>query len=349
MRFTEEAMEKATAEMCAKDKWKSIYESAPEGAKKRLRVAFWGSEYMREGEDLDAYRAERERLEGEVMTREDAVYLAQRFPVEPGKTHYGELAEKIARRPMMTDAKLDAAIAALVLQLPESDRALVEESKRCYDRCEDGYFTKEMFWKAVGGDGRMCGLVGDCFAHGHGVEPDGTLALFWFRRGAMSGDGECCYSLAHLYENEKSPFFDMRSAVFWMQEGLRRGCTSVKYEFGYRLAMGDGPWKAYRNTTVGVGLIGEATDDDPNGYAYYYLAMCFERGVGVAVDKSEALRLYMVAKDRGHYGAPDAISRLAAELLDESTERMLKARRAAKSGNAAKGRRKTAKGKGAGK
>ena len=54
MRFTEEAMEKATAAICVDAKWKAIYESAPDGAKKRLRVAFWGSEYMREGEDLDA-------------------------------------------------------------------------------------------------------------------------------------------------------------------------------------------------------------------------------------------------------------------------------------------------------
>ncbi len=326
MRFTEEAMEKATAEICADEKWKSIYESAPDGAKKRLRVAFWGSKYMREGEDLDEYRAERERIEREEMTREDAHYLAQRFTAEPGKAHYKELAEKIARRPMMTDEKLDAAIATMASLLSDADRVLVEGSKSRYDRCEDGYFTKEIFWKAVGGDGKMCGLVGDCFAHGHGVEPNEKLALFWFQRGAMSGNGDCCYSLAHMYEDEKSPSFDMRSAVFWMWEGLRRGCNSVKREFGHRLAMGEGPWVAYRNIPVGVGLIGEATDDDPHGYAYYYLAMCFERGVGVAEDKSEALRLYMVAKDRGHYGAPDAISRLIADLQSETVAPALKAK-----------------------
>lgn len=62
------------------------------------------------------------------------------------------------------------------------------------------------------------------------------------------------------------------------------------------------------------------------------------------MDKSEALRLYMVAKDRGHYGAPDAISRLNAELQAEQAEHVAKAKKPPK--GTAKGNKPT-KGKGA--
>ena len=104
MKFNDKTIEATTRKMCEDSFWSEVYENAPEGAKKRLRVAFWGNAHMREREDLDAYRIERERIEREEMTYEDALYLARRFPEGAGKTHYAELAERIARRPMMTDA-----------------------------------------------------------------------------------------------------------------------------------------------------------------------------------------------------------------------------------------------------
>ena len=323
MKFNEKTIEEATSKMCEDPFWADLYENAPEGAKKRLRVAFWGNAHMREREDLDAYRVERERIEREEMTYEDAMYLARRFPEGAGKTHYAELAERIARRPMMTDAKLDAAIDALAAMLPAEDRALVAASRERYDRCEDGFFTKELFWKAVGGDGDSCGLVGDCFAHGHGVDPDPELALYWFRRGAFGGDADCCLHLAYIHEKEDSGHFDMPAAVFWMMEALRRGDADAKRNFGYRLALGEGPWERYRNPKAGVALITEATQDDPHGYAYYNLALCFERGAGVERNMERALELYMEARRRGHYAADDAISRIETQMAaaDEGAER----------------------------
>lgn len=49
MKFTEEAIEEATRSYVDGGMWKEIYENAPEGAKKRLRVAFWASRHLDEG------------------------------------------------------------------------------------------------------------------------------------------------------------------------------------------------------------------------------------------------------------------------------------------------------------
>ncbi|MBR4260025.1 MAG: sel1 repeat family protein [Kiritimatiellae bacterium] len=315
MKFTEESMESVTREMCEDEFWRRVYENAPEGAKRRLRVAFWGNRYLREGEDLDAYRACREEIERSGMTREDAHYLAEAFREGAGKRHYEALAEKIARRPMMSDAKLNAAMDAMEALFPEEGRVHLAESRRRMAACAEPFITTELMWKAVGGDRESCALVGDCFLHGHGVDPDGELALWWFRRGALCGDGDCCYSLAHIHEQEDGPHFDMPSAVFWLQEGLRRGSQTVKVEFGYRLAMGKGPWRRFRNPQRGALLLLEATEDDPHGYAAYYFAKCLELGVGFEKNVDAALEYYAEAKRKGHLGAPDAIERLTAELV----------------------------------
>ena len=84
MKFNKETIKAAVERMTKDPFWRDLYENAPDGAKRRLRVAFWGNVHLREREDLDAYRAERERIEGE-MTLEDARYLAMQFPNGVGK------------------------------------------------------------------------------------------------------------------------------------------------------------------------------------------------------------------------------------------------------------------------
>ena len=75
MKFNKDTIEAAVERMTKDPFWRDLYENAPDGAKRRLRVAFWGNVHLREREDLDAYRAERERIEGE-MTLEDTPFRA---------------------------------------------------------------------------------------------------------------------------------------------------------------------------------------------------------------------------------------------------------------------------------
>ena len=42
MKFNEKTIEATTRKMCEDSFWSEVYENAPEGAKNRLRVAFWG-------------------------------------------------------------------------------------------------------------------------------------------------------------------------------------------------------------------------------------------------------------------------------------------------------------------
>ena len=312
MKFNKETIEAAVERMTKDPFWRDLYENAPDGAKRRLRVAFWGNVHLREREDLDAYRAERERIEGE-MTLEDARYLAMQFPNGVGKKHYLELMERIRRRPMMTDAKLDEAMDVMCGFLPPRDAERIAATRRAFEGNFSIVMTRERLWAAVGGNGEACALVGDCFNHGHGVDRDEPLAFYWFMRGALGGDGACCARVSEIFQDESSPRFNMEMAIFWLSEGHRRGSSDVKYELGRRLTFGEGPWVKYRNPQAGARLLEECLADDPCGYAHYMYARCLEEGVGVERDVDAAIDFYQISSERGYSWADEALDRLLAD------------------------------------
>jgi len=312
MKFTEELMGKMTERRCRDTFWKDVYENAPEGARRRLRVAFWASYALDEREDLDAYRAYREQVERE-MTYEDAVYLAEHFIEGPGKEHYKELAGNLQFRSLKTDEKLDEAMDIMTEGWTTEDREAFRKSREAFRNCTDALVKYEWLWSAVGGNGENAELVGDVFDHGHGVERDEDLAFFWFRRGALCGDGDSCYRLAHLYEDAKSKLFDMTRALFWLREGLRRNCLEVKIRLGQRLTLSeDEAWKPYRNPKLGVALLESALPDDKkkDGLAHLFLAECYEKGIGVPEDLYQAVRLYGLSRDNGMEGVGRHLQRV---------------------------------------
>lgn len=310
MKFNEEMMEMRTRKMCEDPFWAEIYEHAPEGAKKRLRVAFWASRALNEREDLDAYRSYREQLESE-MTYEDFAYLAAKFPEGAGKEHYKKMCGDIQFRSLKTGEKLDEAMAIMMEGCTGGEREAIEKSRDAFKACDDPCVDYEWLWLAVGGNGDSCCMVGDIFDHGHGVERDEALAFFWFRKGALSGDGDCCYRLAHLYEDAEGPRFDMARTMFWFREGLRRQNQLCKVELGARLTVRDGDaWLKRRNPKLGVSLLESSLMDDKDGVAHYYLAECHEKGCGVQKSVKEALRLYRISDRRGCGCAREALERL---------------------------------------
>jgi len=312
MKFTEEMMDERVRVMCEDDFWGPIYRNAPDGAKRRLRVAFWASKGLDEKEDLDEYRCYREEVES-TMTYEDAEYLAKNFPEGAGKTHYLEMCERLRFASLRTEEKLDEAIDIMARMMSPEDREAVELSRDAFKGCDDPWVKYEWLWEAVGGKGDQCCLVGDVFDHGHGVERDGKLAEFWFRRGALCGDGDSCCRLAALYGDESEACFDFSLANFWYREALRRGNFMVKWALGYRLIFGDGAWKNARNPKLGVKLLESGLDDDKDGECHYYLGRCYEEGVGVKKNAGRALRLYQKAARRDHNKAKEAILRIRKE------------------------------------
>lgn len=320
MKFNEEAIEEATRRCIEDEPWKTVYAEAPEGAKKRLRVAFWANCFRKEEEDLDAYRIRRTEVERKEMTVEDAAYLAEKFPKgHAGRHHYRILRDKLILAPLRTPAKLDDAMDAMAAHWSNTERMLFERSRTAYRNCEDsfGVYAYEELWKAVGGDGESCSLLGDMFNHGHEVDPDDELAVFWWRRGAMCNSEECLLELAKKLSRDGSAVHDMDEAIFWFMEGVRRNMLTVKRELGRLLAFGDGEWEKRRNPSLAFSLLWSCADADKTGYAYYYSGMCFEKGIGVDMSQETltvcAVSSYLLAKGMGCKPAEKEYDRLVSE------------------------------------
>jgi len=321
MKFNDETIAKAVERRCGSKFWKKVYDGAPEGAKKRLQIAFWASNFLDEKEDLDAYRERREEIECNEMTVEDARYLAENFPADTaGKKHYAELAEELELRPLRTQEKLDAAIDGMIAAMSDYEKAMIEKTRAALraelkDNC---FFTYVDFWKAVGGDAEQALMAGDIFDHGHGIDRDEDLAFFWFRKAALCNSGEACYRLADILEDPDGDHFDFDAALFWWGEGVRRNDETVKIQLGYRLTFGEGPWEKRRNPRQGVALLKSCLNGDESGYAHYFLAKCFAEGVGVPKkNRTAALRHLRVANQKNH---PNALE-LMLKLIEEGKEK----------------------------
>lgn len=316
MKFSEKTMDEALATLREDAFWDAMYREAPEGAKKRLRVAAWYNCQNGEGEDLDAYRAYRRKIEEE-MTVEDFQYLAERFPKSlSGRKYYAEQAEKAKVRTLRTPEKLDEGIDGMLAAADNYEKDMVEKTRGIFrtELKDDPICTYETLWLAVGGDGDSCCLLGDLFDHGHGVERDENLAFFWFRRGALSGNAECCYRLADLLEDPDNVHFNFADAMFWWSEGLRRNDELVKAQLAYRLAFGEGPWTERRNPELAVRLLTDCVSGkDKDGFAHYFLGRCYAEGVGVTKDVPFALSLLRISRERENEWAEKLIKKLEDE------------------------------------
>jgi len=320
MKYDEETVEKRVREMCENPFWRDMYENAPAGAKRRLRIAFWAAKGLDEKEYLDEYREDRTRTERE-MTYEDFAYLAERFPEGKGKSHYVEMRNKAQLRPLKTRDKLDAAVERMTADWSREDREAVERTRQSLLANDDPFVEYELLWEAVGGNAESCDMLGDVFDHGHGTERDEGLAYFWFRRGAMCGSAECCCRLAQMMEYEDSELFDFEAVNFWFREALRRDGKSVRWMLGHRLTTKEGIWERHRNPALGVELLKRGLDGDTKGFAHFYLGRCYERGVGVERDLKEAVLMTQMANDRDEYYFKDDLKRLKELLAREHSER----------------------------
>lgn len=311
MKFNDEMIEKKTQEKLAESSfWREVYENAPDGAKRRLRIAFWASGGgLDEKEDRWVYREAREQTENE-MSVEDFAYLEEKFPDGSGKTHYAEKRKEAEFKSLRTPEKLDPVIAYLSSGCTPYEKEMIAKTQEAFRHLDDPWPKYEWVWLAVGGNGDKCGLVGDVFDHGHGCERDPELAEFWFKHAAMSGDLDACWRLAHLYEREDYPCFSEEGTLFWIHEGIRRGDICSKVNLGGRLCLGQGWWTKHFNPEVGVGLLESSLHDDKSGNAYYYLGRCYEKGVGVEKSRIKAKRCMKKALEFEHDGALEAYERM---------------------------------------
>ena len=94
--FDTNELEKAKAEFLANGEWAALYDTAPEGARRRLELSFWFSLFGK-GKPVDydrlmQYRDYREDLESQ-MSIEDLAFMADNIGQLAAAKHYRELVE----------------------------------------------------------------------------------------------------------------------------------------------------------------------------------------------------------------------------------------------------------------
>ena len=315
MELNDETLAQAREVFLRNPFWRGKWDGAPEGARKRLNLSFWFSEFGKDTPDLGPYRRLRDETE-RALTEADLNYLIEHDQNKAAQRHFKELLRDLRCRAILEPARLDEAVDRLLAGAPAAEREAVEATRRLFRQARPGEFPYEWLWRAVGGDGEKCLLVGDILNHGHGVPVNAELAFFWFNRAARCGNGEACYWLATHLEDAASPRFDMEAAKFWFAEGLRRRDPVTQYQLGRRLTFGEGPWETLRRPEAGVRLLEMAETWTGDGYASYFLGECYEKGVGVARSIPLAKFSYGIAKGRGCVPAQEALERLEAAGLN---------------------------------
>ena len=101
-------IESAKAVFLANPGWKNAYDNAPEGAKKRLEVAFWFSQIgiKQAASDtgvLENYRAWRNVIESD-MTVADIEYMIRISDKPVAKEHFKKLLRNLSSHPQCPDS-----------------------------------------------------------------------------------------------------------------------------------------------------------------------------------------------------------------------------------------------------
>lgn len=184
---------------------------------------------------------------------------------------------------------------------------------------------------AEAGDNDGIFALGRCYKHGIGTEEDCDKALEWFRKGAQNGEVRCLTELGLAYENGSGVEENPQKAVEYMTKAAEGdyGYAQFKmgdyYFFGFGSCMEDNKkaveWyeKAVANETPTAMLrMGEYYLYDYDGlqeqekafgyfkkaadYEWYSegLGICYEMGIGVEDNETEAFKYYTLAANDGN-------------------------------------------------
>jgi TPR repeat protein len=151
--------------------------------------------------------------------------------------------------------------------------------------------------------------VGVIYGVGFGVPQNTAVAAEWYARAAAKGSGRAAFNLALLYENGDGVPQSDNGANKYFKQAERKGITAARSHLRKSVpasAVADdadspfntvhvidnsAPESGSANAATVAGRIQRLADaDDPA--AQYDLGYCFENGIGVEIDLSEAYALY---------------------------------------------------------
>jgi TPR repeat protein len=95
--------------------------------------------------------------------------------------------------------------------------------------------------KAKAGDAAAQVLMGECYAAGKGVAPDGKQAAEWFQKASEQGNVSGELHLAALYRDGGKGFArDMTQAAAWYRKAAEQGDVTAQGTLGLLYSLGQG-------------------------------------------------------------------------------------------------------------
>ncbi len=148
-------------------------------------------------------------------------------------------------------------------------------------------------------------VLGCCYRDGFGVEKDEREAVAWILKAVEQQYDKACLSLGNCYLDGIGVEKDEREAVKWF-------CKAAELELGYGLeTSGLHALKgmAEQRKNVEKETLEELAEQGSPS-APFWLARCYEDGIGVEKDENEAVKWYRKAGENGNYWAIMSLGRL---------------------------------------
>lgn len=149
---------------------------------------------------------------------------------------------------------------------------------------------------ASDGNARAQIILGRCYENGLGVPQDMETAAKWFRLAAEQNNSEAQVLLAYQYELGQGVPKDDAAVVRLMTSAANAG--NAEALFNLALYHGQGKYGFAKNPAESFRLAKMAADQG-NAQAQRYVGACYEYGVGVPENATEAQVWYGKAKVQG--------------------------------------------------
>ena len=136
--------------------------------------------------------------------------------------------------------------------------------------------------------------LGRCYKQGIGTEEDWDKALEWFGKGAEKNESRCLTELGLAYENGNGVEENPQKAVEYMTR-------AAEQDYGYaQFKMGD--YYLYDYDSLNESEKAFAYFKKAAEYEWYNegLGICYEMGIGVEDNETEAFKYYTLAADNGN-------------------------------------------------
>ncbi|XP_071951720.1 uncharacterized protein [Antedon mediterranea] len=142
-----------------------------------------------------------------------------------------------------------------------------------------------------------------CYEHGRGLDTNDKKAAYWYKKAALQGHAMAQYNYAIFHLLGLGIKRNEKEAVHWLNKSANQGLCQAQSYLGSRLIYGPN-----QDLSKGIDLLKKAVKQK-DAEATYRLAMCYEDGIGVAINQAKAVDLYNKAAMNGHSEAQCCMGR----------------------------------------